>query len=72
MDKTWSLWKFTFLEDHGGLQRCIQAWGDADQFGIVDAASEVAKPYRPPTGVTPEIFHKMYDYMDNMANVVTN
>ena len=27
---------------------------------------------RPPTSITPNILDKMYDYMDNMANAITN
>ena len=72
MDKLRALWKSTFLEDYKGIQSQIQACGGTNQFGIANAASMVANPSRPPTSITPDILDKMDDYMDNMANSVTN
>ena len=72
MDKTWALWKSTFLEAHKVLQRYILACGGANQFRRMNASSMAANTSRTPAIVTPEIINKMDDYMDNMANFVTS
>ena len=72
MNKTWLLWKSTFLEDHEGPQRQIQACGGSNQFGSANTTSITDKPFKSLTGVTPNILKKMDDYMDNISNAVTN
>ena len=76
-NKTWLLWKSTFLEVHEGLQHQIQYCGGDYQFGSTNTITETAKPStsKPPrstTIVTPNLLNKMFDYMDNITNSVTN
>ena len=46
VNKTWFLWKLTFLKAHEGLQRHIQACGGSDQFFSANSASVAANPSR--------------------------
>ena len=64
--------KSTILEAHESLQRKIQACGGANQFVRASVASAATNTSIPPDGVTPNILDKMYNYMHNMANSVTN
>ena len=50
----------------------LQACRDSDQFGSANAASVMVNISRSLTGVKPDILDKMDNYMDNMANAVTN